>query len=127
MRSAGSLIAWRKSAPDPCSSAGVTILIATTRRRIKSHARFSAASRKLRLFEYAVWGAALPPSTQVQPIRDGFRIRIEQALDKKRRAIAAHRSQITDLIDDDCAGFRLTESDLARFDLPYEFFLESDP
>jgi LmbE family N-acetylglucosaminyl deacetylase len=82
---------------------------------------------KLRLFEYAVWGPALPPSTQVQPIRDGFRIRIEQALDKKRRAIAAHRSQITDLIDDDCTGFRLTESDLARFDLPYEFFLESDP
>ena len=48
---------------------------------------------ELRLFEYVVWGAALPPSTQVQPIRDGF---------------------------------RLMESDLARFDLPYEFFLGSD-
>ena len=73
-----------------------------------------------------MWGAALPPSTQVQPIRDGFRIRIEQALEKKRRAIAAHRSQTTNLIDDDWAGFRLTENDLARFDLPYEFFFESD-
>jgi LmbE family N-acetylglucosaminyl deacetylase len=81
---------------------------------------------ELRLFEYVVWGAALPPSTQVQPIRDGFRIRIEQALEKKRRAIAAYRSQTTNLIDDDWAGFRLTESDLARFNLPYEFFLESD-
>ena len=73
-----------------------------------------------------MWGAALPPSTQVRPIRDGFRICIERALEKKRRAIAAHRSQTTNLIDDDWAGFRLTESDLARFDLPYEFFFESD-
>ena len=51
---------------------------------------------------------------------------IERALEKKRRAIAAHRSQTTNLINDDWAGFRLTESDLARFDLPYEFFFESD-
>ena len=80
---------------------------------------------EVRLFEYVVWGAALPPSTQVRPIRDGFRICIERALEKKRRAIAAHRSQTTNLIDDDWAGFRLTESDLARFDLPYEFFFES--
>jgi LmbE family N-acetylglucosaminyl deacetylase len=82
---------------------------------------------ELRLFEYVVWGAMLPPSTQVHPVRDGFRIRIEhEALEKKRRAIAAHRSQMTNLIDDDPAGFRLAENDLARFDLPYEFFLESD-
>jgi hypothetical protein len=81
---------------------------------------------ELRLFEYVVWGATLPPSTEVDPIRDGFRIRIEQVLGKKRRAIAAHRSQTTNLIDDDLAGFRLTEDDLARFDLPYEFFFEGD-
>jgi LmbE family N-acetylglucosaminyl deacetylase len=82
---------------------------------------------ELRLFEYVVWGAALPPSTEVEPIRDGFRISIDhKALEKKRRAVAAHRSQTTNLIDDDWAGFRLAESDLARFDLPCEFFLESD-
>jgi LmbE family N-acetylglucosaminyl deacetylase len=81
---------------------------------------------ELRLFEYVVWGATLPPSTQIAPIRDGFRIRIDnEALDKKRRAISAHRSQTTNLIDDDHAGFRLAENDLARFDLPYEFFFES--
>jgi hypothetical protein len=79
------------------------------------------------LFEYAVWGHTLPPSTDVDPIRGGFRIRIDQEiLEKKRRAIAAHRSQITDLIDDDPEGFRFTQSGLARFDLPYEFFFESD-
>jgi hypothetical protein len=49
-----------------------------------------------------------------------------KGLEKKRRAIAAHRSQTTDLIDDDPAGFLLTQIDLAHFDLPYEFFLESD-
>ena len=80
-----------------------------------------------RLFEYVVWGHTLPPSTEVDPIRSGFRIRIDQeALEKKRRAIAAHRSQTSDLIDDDPAGFLFTQIDLAHFDLPSEFFLESD-
>jgi LmbE family N-acetylglucosaminyl deacetylase len=83
--------------------------------------------REARLFEYAIWGHTLPPSTEVDPIRGGFRIHIDQEiLEKKRRAIAAHRSQITDLIDDDPEGFRFTQSGLARFDLPYEFFFESD-
>jgi LmbE family N-acetylglucosaminyl deacetylase len=82
---------------------------------------------EVRLFEYVVWGHALPPSTEIDPVRSGFRIRIDQeALEKKRRAIAAHRSQTTDLIDDDPSGFLLTQIDLAHFDLPYEFFLESD-
>ena len=82
---------------------------------------------ELRLFEYVVWGHTLPPSTEVDPIRSGFRIRIDQeALEKKRRAIAAHRSQTTNLIDDDPAGFLFSQIDLAHFDLPYEFFLESD-
>jgi LmbE family N-acetylglucosaminyl deacetylase len=80
-----------------------------------------------RLFEYVVWGHTLPPSTEVDPIRSGFKIRIgQQALEKKRRAIAAHRSQTTNLIDDDTGGFLFSQINLALFDLPYEFFLESD-
>jgi LmbE family N-acetylglucosaminyl deacetylase len=82
---------------------------------------------ELRLFEYVVWGHTLPPSTKVDQIPRGFRIRLDlEALEKKRRAIAAHRSQTSDLIDDDRDGFRFTQSSLARFDLPYEFFFESD-
>ena len=82
---------------------------------------------KVRLFEYVVWGHTLPPSTEVDPIRSGFRISIDQAtMEKKRRAIAAHRSQTTALIDDDPSGFLFSQIDLAHFDLPYEFFLESD-
>jgi LmbE family N-acetylglucosaminyl deacetylase len=82
---------------------------------------------ELRLFEYVVWGSTLPPSTEVDTL-GGFRIGIDHAArEKKRRAIAAHRSQTSDLIDDDPAGFRFTRSELGRFDLPYEFFFESDP
>ena len=80
----------------------------------------------VRLFEYVVWGHTLPPSTEVGPIHSGFKIRIDgETLEKKRRAIAAHRSQTTDLIDDDPSGFLFTQMDLAQFDRPYEFFLES--
>ena len=82
---------------------------------------------KLRLLEYVVWGHTLPPSTDVDAIRGGFRISIDhEAMEKKRRAIAAHRSQTTALIDDDPGGFLFSQIDLAHFDQPYEFFLESD-
>ena len=83
---------------------------------------------KVKLFEYVVWGHTLPSSTEVDPVRGGFRVEIDrEPLEKKRRAIAAHRSQTTALIDDDPGGFLFSQIDLARFDLPYEFFLESDP
>lgn len=78
----------------------------------------------LRLYEYTVWASALPPATPIDQPIDGFRIRVDHHRSRKRRAIAAHRSQTTDLIRDDPNGFRLTEADLARFDLPYEFFFE---
>jgi LmbE family N-acetylglucosaminyl deacetylase len=83
---------------------------------------------ELRLFEYVVWGHTLPPSTEVGPIHGGFKIRLDdETLEKKRRAIAAHRSQTSDLIDDDPAGFLFTQIDLAHFDRAYEFFLENWP
>lgn len=78
----------------------------------------------LRLYEYSVWGSALPPATPIEEPFGGFRIRIANHLEKKRRAIAAHRSQVTDLIKDDPSAFRLSAEDLARFDRPYEIFFE---
>ena len=86
-----------------------------------------AAQRRLtavKLFEYTIWGAALPAATPVEPAA-GFRLQIGRHLARKRRAIDAHRSQTTDLITDDPNGFRLTGTDLARFSLDYEFFFES--
>jgi LmbE family N-acetylglucosaminyl deacetylase len=80
----------------------------------------------VKLFEYTVWGSALPPDTQLEAPCRGFRIPIGSWRQKKQRAIVAHRSQTTNLIADDPSGFCLTASDLSRFDLPYEFFFESD-
>ena len=82
---------------------------------------------KVRLLEYVVWGHTLLPWTEVDPIRSGFKIGIDDVvMEKKRRAIAAHRSQTTALIDDDPGGFLFSQIDLVHFELPYEFFLESD-
>jgi LmbE family N-acetylglucosaminyl deacetylase len=81
---------------------------------------------EIRLFEYVIWGHTLPP-TEVDPMHSGFRIRIDRdAREKKRRAIAAHRSQTSALIDDDPGGFLFSQIDLAHFDRPYEFFFASD-
>jgi LmbE family N-acetylglucosaminyl deacetylase len=88
-----------------------------------------AVQRRLpnvRLYEYAVWASELDAATPIERVRDGFRIYIGHTLEKKRRAIAAHRSQTSDLIQDDPDGFRLTPVDLARFDRPFEFFFESE-
>jgi LmbE family N-acetylglucosaminyl deacetylase len=83
---------------------------------------------QIRLFEYVVWGHTFPPSTEVDPIRSGFRIRVDQeAREKKWRAIAAHRSQTSDLVYDDPAGFLFSQIDRTHFDRQYEFFLKSDP
>ncbi len=79
----------------------------------------------LRLCEYSVWGSALPPRTPIEQNFGGFRIRIDGHQAEKRRAIAAHRSQTTDMIDDDPSAFRLSAEDMARFDLPYEMFFEA--
>jgi LmbE family N-acetylglucosaminyl deacetylase len=106
-------VSWRQ---DPhCDHQASYLLARAAQRRVPD----------LGLYEYTVWGAALPPETPVEPA-NGFRLDVERWLTRKRLAIAAHRSQTTDLIDDDPGGFRLTPDDLARFDRPYEFFFESD-
>jgi LmbE family N-acetylglucosaminyl deacetylase len=80
------------------------------------------------LYSYPVWGWSLPPDNPVgrSPPR-GFRLDIAAELPAKRRAIAAHRSQTTPLIDDDPHGHHLPAEMLKRFDRPFEIFLESDP
>ena len=87
-----------------------------------------AALADVRLHAYPVWGWTLPADTPLdEPAPQGGRLDIRPHLARKRRAIAAHRSQTTDLIDDDPKGFRLEPAMLARFDRPYEFFLEATP
>lgn len=77
------------------------------------------------LWSYPVWGWHLSPSHMVSaPAPRGFRLAIEDALRQKRAAIAAHASQMTDLIADDPDGFRFTNETLAPFLRPFEHFME---
>ena len=53
---------------------------------------------EIRLFEYVVWGHTLPPTTEVDPIRSGFRISIDDEPKKGSAAPlphTAHRQAIS--------------------------------
>ncbi len=82
--------------------------------------------RSPRLIEYPIWDwdpeqrVSLPASEQVT----GWRLDISLVLELKLKAIAAYRSQTTNLIDDDPEGFRLTPEMLANFAQPWEVYLE---
>ena len=78
----------------------------------------------VRLFEYPIWGHTLPSGTTIDAPPRGRRFDASAFLDRKRAAIAAHRSQITGLIDDSPTGFRLDAEMTARFLRPFETFLD---
>ncbi|MDZ4792386.1 MAG: PIG-L deacetylase family protein [Hyphomicrobiales bacterium] len=81
-------------------------------------------SRRLhmRLWAYPVWGRALPaPIAEDAPA--GVRLDIAAHLAAKQSAIRAHRSQVTDMIDDDPDGFKLSSAVISVFERPYEIFL----
>jgi LmbE family N-acetylglucosaminyl deacetylase len=79
-----------------------------------------------RVLEYPVWvsesgdPADFPMSGEMR----AWRLDIGAVLGTKMAAIAKHRSQTTDLIDDDPSGFRLTDATLERFTCPWEIYLE---
>lgn len=77
-----------------------------------------------RLMLYPVWGWLLSPDQTLPaaPVT-GARLDISAQLPRKRRAIAAHASQYSDLITDDPKAFRLPSELLAAFDRPFEVFL----
>jgi LmbE family N-acetylglucosaminyl deacetylase len=74
---------------------------------------------------YPVWGWTVPPDAWLPatPVF-GACLDIARQLAAKRRAIACHRSQYTDLIRDDPSAFRLSPAVLALFDRPFEVFCE---
>ena len=79
-----------------------------------------------RLIEYPIWDwdpiqrGSLPNPERVT----AWRLDISEALELKQKAIAAYRSQTTNLIDDDPEGFRLTPEMLTNFSRPWEVYLE---
>jgi LmbE family N-acetylglucosaminyl deacetylase len=90
------------------------------------HAALVGLHLSPRLIEYPIWDwdpqqrENLPKSLKVTP----WRLHTGSVVELKQQAIAAYRSQITDLIDDDPQGFRLTPEMLANFTRPWEVYLE---
>ena len=85
-----------------------------------------AKSENTKILEYPVWlwemaeNGDLPQKNEVS----AFRLDITSAVEKKQKAIRMHESQITNLIDDDPHGFRLSKEVLQNFAKPFEIYLE---
>ncbi|WP_461049354.1 PIG-L deacetylase family protein [Spirosoma arcticum] len=79
-----------------------------------------------RVLEYLIWLWELGNDADM-PVRDEmivWRVPIASVMAQRDRAIAAHRSQVTRLIDDDPTAFYLSPELLAHFNVPRELFLE---
>jgi LmbE family N-acetylglucosaminyl deacetylase len=85
-----------------------------------------AVDPRPRMIEYPVWiwDLGVPSDTPAEGEMTGWRLDVSGVLEQKRSAIDAHRSQTTGLIHDDPNGFRLQPTMLARFQQPYEIYLE---
>lgn len=90
-----------------------------------SLAQAACTHTSARLFCYPIWGRTLPADADVKALPGkGFRLDIRNERTAKREAVAAHRSQTTDLITDDPNGFTLTPELLSLFDTSYEVYVE---
>jgi len=93
------------------------------------HAALVGQQRQPRLLEYPIWvwelagEGDLPRAGEVE----GWRLDIAAVFAQKQAAIATHRSQLGQLIDDDPSGFCLLPHVLEHFAHPWEIYLESRP
>ncbi|MCY7345248.1 MAG: PIG-L family deacetylase [Pyrinomonadaceae bacterium] len=106
------LVPWRRD-PHPDHRAAYSLL--------KTANKDSA-----KIIEYPIWLWEIAESADAPRFGEvtAKRIDISRVTEKKQRAIRAHASQTTDLIDDDPHGFRLTDDILANFADAYEVYLE---
>ena len=78
-----------------------------------------------RLVEYPIWDWDDLQTTNWDNHKlTSWQLDISSVVELKQRAIAAYHSQITNLIDDEPQGFRLTPEMLANFTRPVEVYLE---
>ncbi|WP_374307610.1 PIG-L deacetylase family protein [Methylocella sp.] len=85
----------------------------------------AAAAKRLRgvaLLAYPIWGFSLADDAAVGVAPRGFRLDVTASFWRKRRAIAAHRSQTTAMVDNDPPVVILPPDTLARFHKPFETF-----
>lgn len=78
-----------------------------------------------RVLEYIIWlwELAQPADWPRPDQRKVLQVTIETVTDQKKRAIHAHQSQVSRLIDDDPTAFYLSPELLRHFDTPHELFL----
>lgn len=90
------------------------------------HAAVQRLVLSVRLVEYPIWDWDPQQRRQASDHErvSAWRLDIDSVVELKQRAIAAYRSQTTDLIDDDPHGFQLTAAMLANFSHPWEVYLE---
>jgi len=79
-----------------------------------------------RLIEYPIWDWDTEQRRNFSESVNAWRLDINSVLNLKQNAIAQYRSQISDLIDDDPEGFRLTSEMLQNFTQPWEIYIEVD-
>lgn len=82
-------------------------------------------STQPRQIEYPVWDWDPKQRNSLPDSYSAWRIDITSVSELKQQAIEQYQSQISDLIDDDPAGFRLTPDLLAHFTRPWEVYLEN--
>ena len=114
-----------------CVTAGARVLLAPWRHdphcdHEAAHLLATEAARHCGVVHvaYPVWGWTLTPDLALTgPAPVGQRLDIALHLAAKRRAIAAHRSQRGEVIEDDPGGFVLPAGLLGVFEQPFETFL----
>lgn len=92
---------------------------------------FTEAVRRLevrpRILQYPIWLWEMGEEEDLLAIgkMKKWSVDITDAIEIKRNALMAHQSQVSDLIDDDPDGFRLSEKVISHFDSTTEIFFES--
>lgn len=77
-----------------------------------------------RILEYPIWDWDPEQRGNLPDSIVSWRLDIDSVRTMKQNAIAAYRSQTTNLIDDDPTAFRLTPEMLSNFAQPWELYLE---
>ena len=112
------LVPWRRD-PHPDHRAASAVARACN----------ASLARPARLLEYPIWtphrgsDAEQPGGDEATP----WHVDVAAVSERKLMAVAAHRSQLGGVIDDDPGGFVLPPDMLARCALPFETFYEVKP
>ena len=115
VKPAAVFVPWRRD-PHPDHRASWQLL----------HGALAKLLTRPRVLEYLIWLWELGNEADI-PTRSEmnvWQVAIDTVMEQRNRAIAAHRSQVTRMIDDDPTAFYLSPELLTHFDAPRELFLE---